>query len=92
MRREVWPPLAALMDEVRMPLSVLLVRAEDGAALRRYLEEVALLTARALWANRRVGRWALERLAGDWGWSQEQMVMAAWVLALNDCWKGCSRW
>lgn len=92
MGREVWAPMRALMDEVQMPLAVLSLAGADGPSLGRYLEEVALLTAQALWANRRVGRRALERLACDWGWSQEQKVMAAWVLAMNDCWKGCSRW
>lgn len=76
-------PLSLWMAQVELPLAIL---AMDAEAAR-----VARFAALALRGGRRVGRRELARTAWRFGWSREERVMAAWVLALNGCWKGCRR-
>ncbi|MEE0509728.1 MAG: hypothetical protein UDG94_00695 [Peptococcaceae bacterium] len=84
-------PLSFWLAQVEMPLAILAMDAE-AAHVARFAAQAARLTALALRGGRRVGRRGLARAAWRFGWSREERLMAAWVLALNGCWKGCRRW
>lgn len=84
-------PLSLWMAQVELPLAILAMDAE-AAHVVRFAAQAVRLTALALRGGRRVGRRELARAAWRFGWSREERVMAAWVLALNGCWKGCRRW
>ena len=83
-------PLSLWMAQVELPLAILAMDAE-AAHVARFAAQAVRLTALALRGGRRVGGWELARTAWRFGWSREERVMAAWVLALNGCWKGCRR-
>lgn len=75
-------PLSLWMAQVELPLAILAMDAE-AAHVARFAAQAVRLTALALRGGRRVGRRELARTAWRFGWSREERVMAAWVLALN---------